>query len=119
MLCSCRLAISDFLLVVPSNQDGVFWLQAGRSNGFTAGVQLRPHGPLSKPMQYMQSKDLSQMSQQLPENLSYAVAYSPMPSTSYAGGKLSCMACTQKLLSSTCCACQPFERGCMCLPAVM
>ena len=66
----------------------LFWLQAGRSNGFTAGVQLRPHGPLSKPMQCMQSRDLSQVSQEVADHLSYAVAYSPMPSTSYAGGKL-------------------------------
>ncbi|KAL3162528.1 hypothetical protein ABBQ32_010183 [Trebouxia sp. C0010 RCD-2024] len=62
------------------------WL-AGRSNGFTAGVQLRPHGPLSKPLQYMQSKDMSQMSHDIAEHLSYAVAYSPLPSASYAGGK--------------------------------
>lgn len=89
IFCFFRCAVSAFLLVVPGNQDGVFWLQAGRSNGITAGVQLRPHGPLSKPMQYMQSKDLSQMSQEVAEHLSYAVAYSPMPSTSYAGGKLS------------------------------
>lgn len=75
----------------PGNGDSMgmlFLLQAGRSNGFTAGVQLRPHGPLSKPLQYIQSKDLSQMSQEIAEHLSYAVAYSPMPSTSYAGGKL-------------------------------
>lgn len=65
-----------------------FGFQAGRSNGFTAGVQLRPHGPLSKPLQYMQSKDVSQMSRDIADHLSYAVAYSPLPSTSYAGGEL-------------------------------
>ena len=63
-------------------------LQAGRSNGFTAGVQLRPHGPFSRPLQYVQAKDMIQVSQELAEHLSYAVAYSPLPSTSYAGGRL-------------------------------
>ena len=74
----------------------LFWLQAGRSNGFTAGMQLRPHGPFSKPMRFMQSRDLSQISQEVADHLSYAVAYSPMPSTSYAGGKLVTQhACTE------------------------
>lgn len=80
-----------------------FWFQAGRSNGFTAGVQLRPYGPLSKPLQYMQSKDMSQMSHDIADHLSYAVAYSPLPSTSYAGGELArCKHMHMSLLLSTC-----------------
>lgn len=85
-----------------------YGFQAGRSNGFTAGVQLRPHGPLSKPLQYMQSKDMSQMSHDIAEHLSYAVAYSPLPSASYAGGELH--AYTDVHYPLTCCAlCRPFH----------
>ena len=61
-------------------------MQAGRSNGFTVGMQVRPHGPISRPMHYLQSRDLNQFSQEIAQHLSYAVAYSPLPSTSYAGG---------------------------------
>lgn len=52
-------------------------VQAGRSNGFTAGIQFRPHGPMTQPLQYIQSKGFSQMSEDIAEHISYAVAYSP------------------------------------------
>lgn len=52
-------------------------VQAGRSNGFTAGIQFRPHGPMMQPLQYMHSKGFSQMSEDVAEHISYAVAYSP------------------------------------------
>lgn len=51
-------------------------LQAGRSNGFTAGIQFRPHGPMTQPLQYFQSKGFNQMSEDIAEHISYAVAYS-------------------------------------------
>jgi len=52
-------------------------VQAGRSNGFTAGIQFRPHGPMTQPLQYIQSKGFSKMSEDIAEHISYAVAYSP------------------------------------------
>ena len=94
--------MSETLLAWVSMVAMLFWLQAGRSNGFTAGLQLRPHGPFSTPLRYMHSKDLSQISQEVAEHLSYAVAYSPAPSTSYAGGKLDTQHARTKLLSSDC-----------------
>ena len=52
-------------------------VQAGRSNGFTAGIQFRPHGAMTQPLQYIQSKGFSKMSEDIAEHISYAVAYSP------------------------------------------
>ena len=62
-------------------------LQAGRSNGFTAGIQVRPHGQMSHPLQYLQSKGLGKTSEDLAQHISYAVAYSPV-NTSTFGKKL-------------------------------
>ena len=43
----------------------------------TAGIQFRPHGPMTQPLQYIQSKGFGQMSEDIAEHISYAVAYSP------------------------------------------
>ncbi|DBA96333.1 hypothetical protein WJX82_004926 [Trebouxia sp. C0006] len=61
------------------------WL-AGRSNGFTAGIQFRPHGPMTQPLQYIQSKGFSKMSEDIAEHISYAVAYSPEHGSTFGKG---------------------------------
>lgn len=61
------------------------WL-AGRSNGFTAGLQFRPHGPMSQPLQYLHSNGFSKMSYDIEQHLSYAVAYSPEHSSTFGKG---------------------------------
>ena len=58
-------------------------MQAGRSNGFTAGLQFRPHGPMSQPLQYLHSNGFSKMSYDIEQHLSYAVAYSPEHSSTF------------------------------------